>query len=110
MTSFVVRSVANQPKLSLKISDAENTPFCSFSSYILKYFFNIHWSVHRKNIPIYIQQDATLRSLFYLETALHISGCTSTHRQESKQRYLQHLVFVIPLLLFTAIVEELELV
>jgi hypothetical protein len=27
-----------------------------------------------KCIPIYIQQDATLHSLFYLETALHISG------------------------------------
>jgi len=33
-------------------------------------------------IPIYIQQDATLHSLFYLETALHISGGTSTHHQE----------------------------
>ena len=28
---------------------------------------------------IYIQQDATLHSLFYLETALHVSGGTSTH-------------------------------
>jgi hypothetical protein len=27
--------------------------------------------VHCKNILIYIQQDATLHSLFYLETALH---------------------------------------
>ena len=33
-----------------------------------KYAFNIHGSVrHRKNILIYIQQDATLHSLFYLE-------------------------------------------
>jgi len=31
---------------------------------------------------IYIQQDATLYSLFYLETALHVSGGTSTHHQE----------------------------
>jgi hypothetical protein len=37
--------------------------------------------VHRKYIPIYIQQDATLHSL-YLETALHVSGGTSTHHQE----------------------------
>ena len=29
--------------------------------------------MHRKNILIYIQQDATLHSLFYLETALHVS-------------------------------------
>jgi hypothetical protein len=44
----------------------------------------------------------------YLETALHISGGTSTHHQEGIQLYLQHLVFVTPLLLSDAIVEELE--
>jgi hypothetical protein len=43
----------------------------------------------------------------YLETALHVSGCTSTHHQERIQLYLQHLVFVTPLLLSAAIVEEL---
>ena len=59
---------------------------------------------------IYIQQDATLHSLFYVETALHVSGGTIPHHQERKQPYLQHLVFVTPLLLSTAIVEELELV
>ena len=67
-------------------------------------------SVHRKNLLIYIQQDATLHSLFYLKTALHVSGGTITHNQERKQLYLQHLVFVTPLLLSAAIVEELELV
>ena len=46
----------------------------------------------------------------YLETALHVSGGTSTHHQERIQLYLQHLVFVTPLLLSAAIVEELELV
>ena len=66
--------------------------------------------MHRNNILIYIQQDATLHSSFYLETALHGSGGTTTHRQERKQLYLQHLVFVTPLLLSAAIVEELELV
>jgi len=66
--------------------------------------------VHRNNILIYIQQDATLHSLFYLETALHVSGRTATHHQERKQLYLQHLVLVTPLLLSAAIVEELELV
>jgi hypothetical protein len=44
----------------------------------------------------------------YLETALHVSGGTSTHHQEHIQLYLQHLVFVTPLLLSAAIVEELE--
>jgi len=72
--------------------------------------FNVHGSVHRNNILIYIQQDAMLHSSFYLETALHISGGTTTHHQERKQLYLQHLVFVTPLLLSAAIVEELELV
>jgi len=60
------------------------------------------------NILIYIQQDATLHSLFYLETALHVSGGTITHHQERKKLYLQHLVFVRPLLLSAVIVEELE--
>jgi hypothetical protein len=64
--------------------------------------------VHRNNILIYIQQDATLHSLFYLETALHVMGGTSTHHQEPIQLYLQHLVFVTPLLLSAATVEELE--
>jgi len=64
----------------------------------MKIKFNVHGSVHRKNIPIYIQQDATLHGLFYLETALHVSGGTTTHHQERKQLYLQHLVFVTPLL------------
>jgi hypothetical protein len=44
----------------------------------------------------------------YLETALHVSGGTSTHHQERIQLYLQHLVFVTPLLLSAAIVKELE--
>ena len=72
--------------------------------------FNVHGSVHRKNILIYIQQDVTLHSLFYLEAALDVSGGTTTHHQERKQLYLQHLVFVTLLLLSAAIVEELELV
>jgi hypothetical protein len=45
----------------------------------------------------------------YLETALHVSGGTSTYHQERKQLYLQHLVFVTPLLLPAAILEDLEL-
>jgi hypothetical protein len=58
--------------------------------------------VHRNNIPIYIQQDVALRSLFYLETALHVSSGTIIHHQECKL-YLQHLVFFTPLLLSAAI-------
>jgi hypothetical protein len=71
--------------------------------------FNIYGYVNRKNIPIYIQQDAALQSLFYLETALHISGGTTTDHQERKHCiYSFWLVFVTPLLLSAAIVEELE--
>jgi hypothetical protein len=70
------------------------------------------WRIGRapNSIPIYsyIQQDATLHSLFYLETALHVSGGTSTNHQGRKLLYLQHLVFVTPLLLSASIVEELE--
>jgi hypothetical protein len=46
----------------------------------------------------------------YLETALHVSGGTFTYHHERIQLYLQPLVFVAPLLLSAAIVEELELV
>jgi hypothetical protein len=44
----------------------------------------------------------------YLETAIHVSGGTSTHHQERIQLYLQHLVFVTLLLLSAVFVEELE--
>jgi hypothetical protein len=70
--------------------------------------FNVHVPAHRKNILIYIQQDAALHSLFYLETALHVSGGITTHHQERKKLYLQHLVIVTPLLPPAAIVEDLE--
>jgi hypothetical protein len=59
-----------------------------FYKIIRSYQFNVRGSVHFKNIPIYIQQDATLHSLFYPETALHISVGTTTHHQEHKQLYL----------------------
>jgi hypothetical protein len=44
-----------------------------------------------------------LHSLFYLKTALHVSAGTNTHHQKRKQLYLQHQVFVIPLLLLDAV-------
>jgi hypothetical protein len=64
------------------------------------------------SIPIYsyIQQVQRYTVYLYLETVLHISGGTSTHHQERIQLYLQHLVFVTPLLLSDAIVEEFVLV
>ena len=55
------------------------------------------------SVLVYIQQDATLHSLFHLKTALSVSESTTTHHQERKQLYLQHLVFVTPLLLPAAI-------
>jgi hypothetical protein len=60
--------------------------------------------IFKTGILIYIQQDATLHSLFYLEIALHVSGNTTTHHQERKQLYLQHLVFIRSLLLPAATV------
>ena len=50
------------------------------------------------------------RYTVYLKTALHVSGGATTQHQERKQLYVQHVIFVTPLLLPTAIVEELELV
>ena len=95
------------PSYACMIYDNIILPYTSRSSECL---FNVHGPVHLNNILIYIQQDATLHSLFCLETAVHVSGGTTTHHQERKQMYLQHLVFVTPLLLSAAIVEELELV
>jgi hypothetical protein len=46
------------------------------------------------------------RYTVYLETALHVSGVTIAHHQESKKLYLQHLVFVPPLLLPAAIAPD----
>jgi len=41
---------------------------------------------------MYGQQDATLNSLFYVKTALHVSGGIITHHQERKQLYLLYRV------------------
>jgi hypothetical protein len=58
---------------------------------------------------VYIQQDAMLHSLFYLETALHVSDGTITHYQELNQLFLQHLVFVRPLLLPAAMAKQTKI-
>jgi hypothetical protein len=57
----------------------------------------------------YISNKMQRSTLYlYLETALHVSGGTSTHHRERIRLYPRHLVFVTPLLLSVAIVEELE--
>jgi hypothetical protein len=69
--------------------------------------WRIEWAPN--SIPIYISNKMQRYTVYlYLETALHVSCGTSTHHQERIQLYLQHLVFVTPLLLSAAIVEELE--
>jgi len=46
-----------------------------------------------KQLIILISNEMQLYTV-YLETAPHVSGGTSTHPQERKQLYLQHLVLV----------------
>ena len=61
------------------------------------------------NIFQYISNKMQLYTVYlYLETALHASGGTSTHHLERIQLYLQHLVFVTPLLLSAPIVAGLD--
>ena len=66
----------------------------NFSDFEEVLFFNIQPT--RCNVTQFI----------LLETDLQGLGGTTTHHQERKQLYLQHLVFVTPLLLSTAIVEK----
>ena len=44
----------------------------------------VHGTVHRNSVSINFQQDATIRNLFYLYTALRVSGGFSAHHQEHK--------------------------
>jgi hypothetical protein len=108
--SLYITNICTQVPLQTSLRKASHSNWhssvcCILSVYTVwcYFLFNVHGSGHRKNILIYIQQDATLHSLFYLETALHVSGGTSAHHQECKQLYLQHLVFLIPLLLSASI-------
>jgi hypothetical protein len=56
------------------------------------------------NIFQYISNKMQLYKVYlYLETALHVSGVTSSRHQERIQLYLQHLVFVTPLLLLATV-------
>jgi hypothetical protein len=73
---------------------------CYLWNFLCAILINVQFSHNRDSTNLfYVQQDATLHSLFYLETALHVSGGITTHHQERKQLYLQHLVFVTLLLL-----------
>jgi len=57
-----------------------------FGTNKVKLTFNVHGSVHRNNIPIYISNKMQRYTVdLYLETALHVSGGTSTHHQERIQ-------------------------
>jgi len=81
MLNLVVR------KVIVGLHKLKYSPKCFVWFNVVKYWqgnklFNVHESVHRNNIIIYIQQDATLHSLFYPETTLHVSRGTITHHQE----------------------------
>jgi len=51
-----------------------------------------------------------LQSLFYLTTALHVSGVTSTHPQQHRTTVTTASANRYTVLLSAAIVEELELI
>jgi hypothetical protein len=83
--------------------NAELNPICHLSVLLgdLKFMGPCIVSIFQ-----YIFNKTQRYSLYlYLETALHVSGATSTHHQERVQLYLQHLVFVTPLLLSAAIAQ-----
>jgi hypothetical protein len=87
-------------------SNAELSPFCHLLVLLRDLTF---MGTHILSIFQYIFNKMQRYTVYlYLETALHVSGGTSTHHQERIQMYLQQLVFVTPLLLSAAIVEELE--
>jgi hypothetical protein len=85
--------------------------------YLITSDFKVHGSVHRKNILIYIQQDANLYGLFYLETALRVSQITvstasgTCHTVTAIWRHCGRVgtgLSVLWVVLSGAIVEELE--
>jgi hypothetical protein len=67
-TFFKIKCVFAKFRCNMEILIIKN---CLCYSKYLGHVFNVLGSVHPKNIPIYIQQDATLHSLF-------ISGKCST--------------------------------
>ena len=85
--------------------------FSYFDFFQMKTYFlqNKYWNLKFMgpcivNIFQYISKKMQLYTVYlYLETALHVSGGTTTHHQKRKQLYIQHLVFVTLLLLPVAI-------
>jgi hypothetical protein len=72
----------NRITYTIHISYAAYSFFFSMDNSVL--YKNLNFQdiyIYKTNILIYlyVQQDATLRSLFYLETALHVVGGTNTH-------------------------------
>ena len=53
--------------------------YFSFLLILMVTYWKYVMSTIYSDILIYIQKDAALHSIFYLETALHVSGCTITH-------------------------------
>jgi len=80
-------------------------------NYIYIYKFDAHGSVHRNNILVYnSNQMHKSQSLFNLTTALHVSDVTITHLQEHKTTVTTASGNRYTVLLFAAVVEELELI
>ena len=73
--------------------------------------FNVHGSAHRYNILVYNSNNMhKSQNLFYLTTALHVSGATITHLQEHKTTVTTASGNRYTVLLSAAILEELELI
>jgi hypothetical protein len=66
--------------------------------------FNVHGSVHRKYILICITNKMQRYTVYFIFKVLYMFRVVPPpHLQERKQLYLQHLVFVTPLLLPAAV-------
>ena len=76
----------------------------------MRQIFNIHGSVPRNNILLYKSQQVAhvTQSIFYLTTALHVSGVTITHLQEHKTTVTTASGNRYTVLLSSGIVEQLE--
>jgi len=60
---------------------------------------DVRGSVNRKCLPIYVQPDAPLHSLFSSENCSTCFGCYFHPSSEAHKLYLEHLLYVTPLLL-----------
>jgi len=74
----------------------------TFSPLKCNFDLNVHGSVPRNNVLIYIQQDATLHGFFYREIALHVSGGTQPNIRSAYNCiysiwYLSHRYCYLPL-------------